>query len=137
VDTLAEFNHSDWNFVVYSGEDRVFESRQSDLRALVRFLQDRTDDARPVTFFDRYVGRAAALLMVIAEPTRVYAGIVSAGGRKVLEQHGIALEAGQDVDYLMGVASENMCRWEKLAVDKSPGELLTELERIYSNSDTN
>ena len=39
---------------------------------------------------DRIVGRAAALLFVLAGVREVYAGVMSQGGADVLEAHGIA-----------------------------------------------
>ena len=133
--TLAEFLDSKWSLIVFAGETPVFRSDESDLRPLVTYLAGETNADEPLIVFDRYVGRAAGLLFSLIEPVRVCAGVISEAGAATLDRFGIAYEAGQTVKYLMGVASKEMCRWEKLAMGKTAEELLSELREIYRSSD--
>jgi len=128
--TLRQFLDSDRSFVIYEGERELFYSRESDLEPLVQFLDSATPLGDALTVFDRYVGRAAALLISTLRPQKVYTGVISEGGVQVLAEAGIPFEAGEKAKYLMGVASEDMCRWEKLSIGKSPEELLDELRKI-------
>ena len=129
--TKDQFLGSTASLVVYHGEEAAFESDASDLRGLVTYLGQTELGRNDVTIFDRYIGRAAALLMTLIKPIKVNTGTISEGGAAVLEEHTIPFEADEKVTYLMGVASEGMCRWEKMAVGKSSEELLTELQKVY------
>jgi hypothetical protein len=129
--SLEQFRNSQLSLVIYHEHEVAFESTASDLRSLVEYLVQVERHDRTVTIFDKYVGRAAASLMVLAKANRVFGLVVSAGGAEMLEQHGIPLVAGERVRYLMGTASEEMCRWEKLSLDKAPEELFRELKTAY------
>ena len=130
--TLEEFNISQKSLVVYHGAKKVFESNASDLEPLMRYTEQFGTDQSEPTIFDKYTGRAAALIMTLIGPLKVYTGIISEGGAKVFDENGIPFEAGEQVDYLMGVASKDMCRWEKMSLGKSPQELLDTLNAHFS-----
>lgn len=129
--TRDQFLSSTASLVVFHGDEIAFESDASDLRPLVTYLGQIEPSGDDVTIFDRYVGRAAALLMTLVEPIKVYTGVISDGGAAVLEQFSIPFEASERVAYLMGVASADMCRWEKAAIGRSAEELLLELRSEY------
>ena len=129
--TLREFLDSPWSLVVYHGDEDVFRSREKDLHGLVKYLDETDVGSEPIVFFDRYVGRAAAGLMLLRSPARVATGVVSEAGRAMLEEHQVPLLADRTVQYLMNVASDGMCRWEKFSLDKTPNELLAALRREY------
>ena len=122
MQTLSEFTAGDRNFVVVVNGAEVFSSTKSDLLPILDYLDSDRSDHTGAILFDRYIGRAAALLMTILQPAHVYTPVISKGGRAVLEEHGIEFEATETVEYLMGVASDGMCRWEKLSLGKSPAE---------------
>jgi len=120
--TLAEFTAGNRNFVVVVNDREVFSSTKSDLQPLLDYLTtDRGTHTNPI-LFDRYIGRAAALLMTLLEPSKVFTPVISKGGKAALEEYEIPFEIGETVEYLMGVASDGMCRWEKMALGKSPSE---------------
>lgn len=121
--TLNQFKNSRWSLVVYCAERAVFRSEASDLRPLIRYVKQVGRKYNSVTVFDKYIGRAAALLLAMIEPDMVYVGTLSNGGAEALNQHRIKFHADNRVEYLMGIASEQMCQWEKLAIDKTPEQL--------------
>lgn len=131
--TLASFLETGLSLVVYHDGSVVFESSDSDLRPLVTFIRTHTAHDGEVVIFDKYVGRAAALLMELIRPHHVYAGVISESGGQALKESGIAFDAGREVKYLMDVASEGMCRWEKMAVGKMANEFLEELREIVTD----
>jgi len=128
--TLKQFLDSDLSLVIYEGAREVFSSGASDLEPLVQYLDQDSTVGGNLTVFDRFVGRAAALLISTLKPRRVYTGVISENGAQVLEAMGIPFEAAETAKYLMGVASEDMCRWEKLSLGKTPDELLDELRKM-------
>ena len=91
--------------------------------ALAENVSQHWDTSFPVTDGRAvYTGRAAALLMVLIKPAKVYTPIISEGAREVFQQYDIPFETLETVKYLMGVASDGMCQWEKKALGKSPEE---------------
>jgi len=131
--TLAGFVESDLSLLVYADGKPVFESRASDLTPLLGYIDHQFDYRDELTLYDRYVGRAAALLMTIIRPTTVYCKIISDGGADVLNQYGIPFQSDQQVKFLMGVASGEMCRFEKMARNKSAEEFLRLLKKENAN----
>jgi hypothetical protein len=117
---LEEFKSSEWNFVAYQGDKIVFKSKSKALDPLVEFVK--TNPEPGIIIFDRIVGRAAALLMTLIQPAKVYTPVISKSGRQVLDEAGIEIESPQTVEYIMGIASEDSCKWEKLVIGKSAEE---------------
>ena len=60
--------------------------------------------------------------MAIIKPSKVYTPVISDGGREILDTFGIPFKADRQVKYLMGIASDEMCRWEKMTIGKTPEE---------------
>lgn len=120
--SFDRFIKSPWSLVVLAEGRIIFRSRASSLKPLVRFLKLELNNNSQLVIFDKYIGRAAALLMTLIKPVRVSTTVISEGGRQVLTEYDIPFEARREVKYLMGVASEKMCRWEKMAIGKTPEE---------------
>lgn len=129
--TLEQFKDSGLSLVILHGDQIAFESPGSDLRPLVEYLGQGNPTDESVTVFDKYIGRAAATLMSLAGAHQVHGLIVSEGGAQTLETAAISFTAEKRVEYLMGAASENMCRWEKFAASHTSEELLAELKKTY------
>ena len=116
-----KFINSKWSLVIMAEDRIIFRSRASAIKPLIRFLKsDQIEEA--LTIYDKYVGRAAALLMVRIKPLKVHTPVISEGGREVFKKFGIPYKAQRQVKYLMGMASDEMCRWEKMTVGKTPDE---------------
>ena len=129
--TLEQFRSCGLSLVIYHGDRVVFESPASDLRPLVEYLTLRLPTDEPITVFDKYIGRAAAGLMVLAGATRIFGLLISDGGVRVLEEAGIEYQAGERAEYLMGAASDEMRRWEKFSLERTPEQLLEQLKEEY------
>ncbi len=100
----------------------MFRSRASALKPLRRYLLTDRSEHRDIVIYDKYVGRAAALLMALIRPQEVQTAVISEGGEATLSEHGILYTAMRRVKYLMGIASDGACQWEKIAIGKSPRE---------------
>ncbi len=125
--TIEEFALSGWSLAIYSGDQKLFCSRSTGIAPLVEYLGNADREQDNLTIFDKYVGRAAALLMTHLKPVKVFAGVISDGAVTVFDEYMIPYEAGRQVQYLMNVASEDMCRFEKMSLGKTPGEFLEEI----------
>lgn len=122
--SLDRFANSGWSLVVRYEGKMIFRSRATGLGALQRYLREGGRERRGVEIFDTHVGRAAGLLMVLARPRQIFTTVISEGGREVMERYNLVFEASEQVKYLMGIASEGTCRWERMAIGKSPEEFL-------------
>ncbi len=129
--TLEQFKDSGLSLVILHGDQIAFESPGSDLRPLVDYLGRHNTTDKPITILDKYIGRAAATLMALAGASQVHGLIVSEGGAQTLEAAAIPFTEEKRVEYLMGAASRNMCRWEKFAATRTSEELLAELKKTY------
>jgi len=120
--SFDKFITSKWSLVITAGEQVIFRSQAGGVKGLVRFLKSGASKEEDIVIYDKYVGRAAALLMVLILPVKVYTPVISEGGKEVLEKHRIPYKAHKTVKYLMGMASDEMCRWEKMCIGKTPEE---------------
>ncbi|UCG62579.1 MAG: DUF1893 domain-containing protein [Candidatus Zixiibacteriota bacterium] len=118
--SFDKFIESKWSLVVLAEDRVVFRSTASAIKPLIRFMKSDYGQYREMLIYDKYIGRAAALLMVLIGPKKVYTPVISEGGQEILTKYGIPFEAQKKVKYLMGVASDEMCRWEKMTIGKSP-----------------
>ena len=122
--SFEQFKKSRWTLIIISDGDIIFRSQAKAIKPLIRFLKNKPSNLSNVIIYDKYIGRAAAMLMTFLKPMKVYTPVISQFGREVFEKHNIDFEADKEVKYLMGIASEDMCKWEKLTAGKTPEELI-------------
>lgn len=82
---------------------------------------------------DKVVGKAAALIMAGSGVKEVYAAVISAGGKAVLEKYGIKYTFGRETDYIKNRDGSGMCPMEQavMCLDE-PEEAIGALERTVS-----
>ena len=116
--------------VITDGGITIFSSNATAIKPLIEFLQSNppSDEDTSLMIYDRYIGRAAALLRARVKPKKVFTPVISEGGEETLNKYEIPFEAARRVKYLMGVASDNMCKWEKMTIGKTPDEFWSILE---------
>ncbi len=126
--SYERFINSKWTLVITDSNRIVFRSQARAIKPLIRYLRHHHEPGGELVIYDKYVGRAAALLMVLIKPVKVYTPVISAGGEETLKDSGIPYKAEKRVKYLMGVASDEMCRWEKMTIGKTPEEFFRMLQ---------
>jgi len=117
--SLNRFQKSSYSLVVYQNNKRIFTSQASALKPLLFFFRKNLSNNNLI-IYDKIIGRAAALLLVLANPQKIYTPILSYSAEKVLQQHKIAVEFKKQVQFISDYTKEKMCGWEKLAKDKTP-----------------
>lgn len=125
--SFERFRSSRWTLVILSEGRIVFKSRARAISPLVRYLKSGPGQSDDLVIYDKYIGRAAALLMVLIGPAEVYTPVISEGGREVLQQYGLLFHADRTVKYLMGEASQEMCKWERASLGKTPEQFREEV----------
>ncbi|HHT54114.1 MAG TPA: DUF1893 domain-containing protein [Clostridiales bacterium] len=111
--TLLE--QSSCTCVLCRGED-ILTSNLPGISPMMSFINSGLDlDGYSVA--DRIVGRAAALLFVLAGIREVYAGVMSAGAAAVLQAHGIPYYYDRRVEYIANRAGTGVCPMEAAVMD--------------------
>ena len=131
---FEQFKNSNLSLVIVCHNEPIFQSDAGAITPLIDFINSEdynkySGDTGQLIIYDKYIGRAAALLMILINPTKVCTPLISQFGREVFEKYQIVYEADAEVKYLMGVASEDMCHWEKMTVGKTPEEFWTMLNK--------
>ncbi len=79
---------------------------------------------------DRVVGRAVAMLFVLAGVTCVYAEVISKGAIELLSAHGIAVDYGRLTDRIVNRTGDGFCPMETAVLDiENPTEAREILRR--------
>lgn len=94
----------------------VYESRKSGIAPMIDFL-DAGYDLRGFCAADRIVGKAAALLFVLAGVKSVYAEVLSEEGLRVLNARGISVAYVTLTPYIVNRKGDGPCPMER-AVQK-------------------
>ncbi len=108
---LAEGSYS---CVLCRGE-QVYTSMLRGVLPLVRFLSEGTD-LRDFSAADKIVGKAAAMLFVLARVKEVYAPVMSETATEVFRLYGIAFDCGLRVQTIVNRSGTGPCPMET-AVD--------------------
>ena len=91
--------------------EAVYASEKTGIAPMVDFISQGVD-LRGFSAADKIVGRAAALLFVLAGVAEVYAEVMSASGAEVLKRHGIACAWGEMTDAIVNRAGTGPCPME-------------------------
>ena len=97
--------------VMCKGET-VYASHKTGISPLLDLLTEQTD----LTGFsaaDKIVGKAAALLMVLAKVKDVYGEVMSEAGLAVLQRHGIPCAYGTLVRHIINRRGDGICPMEE------------------------
>lgn len=93
----------------------VLKSSYSGIRPMLEFIGEGSD-LSGYSAADRIVGRAAAMLFVLAGVKEVYACVLSKGGEEVLKKHGILYEFGEITDMIINRSGNDICPMEKAVI---------------------
>lgn len=94
----------------------TYTSNRIGIAPMLDFL-DAGYDMRGFCAADRIVGRAAALLFVLANIQAVYADVISEGAVKVLETHGIKVSYRDKTPYIINRQGDGPCPMERAVAD--------------------
>jgi hypothetical protein len=117
---FAEFVKSGDSLQVYKDDNLVYASREKMLLPLLKYIKAYATKYQQVTIFDKIVGNAAALLLVLADCRQVYSPLASESALKTLNEHGIVYQIDQVVPYIQKPGTGKICPMEKMSWDKTP-----------------
>ncbi|MBN1465722.1 DUF1893 domain-containing protein [candidate division KSB1 bacterium] len=100
----------------------IFQSYDAMLKPLLTCLIDRGEELAGATVVDKIVGRAAALLMTLAQVSLVLTPVASEAARQVLDSAGVQLYAEKMIPFISNRDHTGMCPMEKMANECATAE---------------
>ncbi len=101
MDYLAFIEEAGLNLAVFRGGRLLFSSREEGLRPLLRAVEELGPLCpRGCVIADRIVGRAAALIALLLEPSEVHAIVMSSAARGILTSRGVRTVARELVEFI-------------------------------------
>jgi hypothetical protein len=132
-----EFLASQDTFRVYKDNQLVFASQKDRLMPPVEYLGKFASHADDVVVFDRIIGNAAALLLILTSCREVFSPLGSEMAIRTLNPAGIKYHFDKTVDFIRDKSGMDMCPMEKLSLNKNPEEFYRALkERMQGKSTT-
>jgi hypothetical protein len=117
---FGEFVNSGDSLQVYQGDALIYASREKMLLPLIKYIDAYAAKYQQVTIFDKIVGNAAALLLVLADCHQVYSPLASESALKTLNEHGIVYQIDRVVPYIEKPDTDQICPMEKMSLGKTP-----------------
>ncbi|HOA84567.1 MAG TPA: DUF1893 domain-containing protein [Bacillota bacterium] len=102
--------NGNYTCVLCHGDDTL-TSDLPGISPMMNFIKSNFD-LRGYSAADRIVGKAAALLFVLAGIREVYAGVISDGAAAALEAHGIPYEYERRVEFITNRTGTSICPME-------------------------
>lgn len=113
----------DYTCVACKGE-QCYTTQERGVKPLVTWLEA-GQDMTGFSAADRVVGRATAFLYCLLGVSQVYARVMSRPAAQVLEERGVAWQAGELVDGIINRRGTGPCPFENAVLDiDSPQEAL-------------
>jgi hypothetical protein len=105
------------SLVIAKGGRVVFETDDYGVRGLVRAIDTYGAGLNGSSVADTVMGKAAAMLCLQAGVQAVWAGLISEGGMRVLQDAGVYFEFGQSVPEILNRERSATCPFERLTAN--------------------
>lgn len=102
----------DGHTCVMCKEETIYISQKTGIAPILDWLADGTD-LSGFSAADKIVGKAAALLFVLAGIKAVHGEVMSKAGLAVLQAHGIACTYGSLTDHIINRRGDGICPMEE------------------------
>lgn len=103
--------------VIIKGNEMIHTADGRGVSPLLNVYDSDPGKLKDSIVVDKIIGKAAAMILVLGGAKRVYGMIMSAAGRRFLEQHGISAECGRCVDMIVNRTSDGICPIERSVMD--------------------
>ncbi len=120
--------------VVAGGGEVIFTSRERGVKPLVEYCRRfGKEPPREAALADKVIGRAAALLAVLAGITELYAKVISVSALAELEKAGIPAGCEIKAEAIRNRAGDGLCPMERLSQGvTAPEEMLRRAEEFLA-----
>ena len=111
---IARLDESGLSLMVYDGDSVIFQSSSKGIRPHLEAIDALGSRLKGALIVDKIVGRAAALLILYGGVTEVHAGVISRGGRELLERAGVRLFYQEETEHIKMVDGSIYCPFEAM-----------------------
>ena len=111
---LRKLDEAGMCLMVYEEGSVVFQSKSKGVRPHLEAIEALGSRLRGAFVVDKIVGRAAALLILYSRAVEVHAGVISRGGRDVLNRAGVRLFSGVETEHIKMVDGRIYCPFEAM-----------------------
>jgi hypothetical protein len=112
---LSELESSGMSLIIHREGHVIFRSSSKGLLPHLEAIRRLGREAlRGAVMADKIVGRAAALMMLYSLPSEVHAGIITIGGRRLLEGGGVRVFYSEEVEAVKVEDGEIYCPFESM-----------------------
>ena len=115
LDRAKELLNGQNTCVLVSGE-KVIVSTKSGIRPMMDFIGEKVD-LKGFSVADKIVGKAAAMLFVLAGIKNVYGEVMSRSGLDFLKEHGVSAEYKTLAENIINRAGTGICPMEQTVSD--------------------
>ncbi|MCX6648848.1 MAG: DUF1893 domain-containing protein [Candidatus Bathyarchaeota archaeon] len=111
---ISRLDDSGLSLMVYDGDSVIFQSASKGVRPHLEAIDALGTRLKGTTMVDKIVGRAAALLILYSGAAEVHAGVISRGGRELLEHAGVKVAFGEETEHIKTVDGRIYCPFEAM-----------------------
>ena len=115
VDVAKKLLVGDKTCILVKG-DEIIESEERGIKPMMALISNATD-LSGFSVADKIVGKAAAMLFVLAQIEEVYAEVISEKGIKILEEHSIPYSYLTKTDSIINRKGDDICPMEKTVME--------------------
>lgn len=103
--------------VVMKGDTIIFRGEGRGVSPLLKLYEGDPEKLQGAVVADKIIGKAAAMILVLAGAKMVYGELMSIAGRDYLEAHGIEARHGRCVDLITNRTNTGICPLERSVLD--------------------
>ena len=111
---LRKLDEAGMCLMVYEGGSVLFQSQSKGIRPHLEAIAALGSRLSGTLLVDKIVGRAAALLILYSGSVEVHAGVISRGGRDMLERARVKLFFREETEHIKMVDGRIYCPFEAM-----------------------
>jgi len=111
---LTRLDDLGFSLMVYENDVVIFQSTSKGVRPHLEAIDTLGTKLKGTTMVDKIVGRAAALLILYSGAKEVHAGVISSGGRELLQKAGLKLFYSDETEYIKTIDGRIYCPFEAM-----------------------
>jgi hypothetical protein len=107
---------------VVANDQTILTSNLKGIRPWLKWLRECPETLEEAMVVDKVVGKAAAMLMVVAKIKKLYTPIISDQALAYLKTQAIEFEYDQTVPFITNMANDGLCPMEETVLNTSDAD---------------
>ncbi len=127
---IEELHRGGWSCVVESKNSEVRTFTRKGIIDLWELMHNENEFLEGAKIADKVVGKAAAAVMVATGVSELYTDVISSGALSLLNERGVRVNYGKEVEYIINRKADGMCPMEQRVKDVSDvSVMISEIEK--------